>query len=308
MNLPMGPSRFQIKCIFAGLDNGGKTSLLLTLEKKFLRILKIKPTKRISISDFSLLGLPVKIWDMGGQRKYRKEYLQKRHYFGGTHLLFYVIDIQNPERFEAALEYFEAILNNFVFLEMSPRIVVLLHKSDPEILDTPRFQKNSYTIRRHLSDIAGEGSFSVYQTSIYTPDKFHQIFIKELFQILPGGPVISQLLTQFMNDLKADAVQIIGENLLAIAEAHTGKKSLEICSICGRNLAQMARELKEIDWAIPTRIGIEFNGWIFFKYVPYNETCFYLIFFTHTNESLKLLTKFLPQFLDDLTAALDQVI
>ncbi len=61
-------NRTQIKCLFVGLDNGGKTSLLLALEKKFLKILMTKPTKQIAISNLQVLGIPMKIWDMGGRR------------------------------------------------------------------------------------------------------------------------------------------------------------------------------------------------------------------------------------------------
>ncbi|HUY01442.1 MAG TPA: ADP-ribosylation factor-like protein [Candidatus Deferrimicrobium sp.] len=298
---------FQIKCIFAGLDDGGKTSLLLTLEKKILRVLKIKPTRKIEISDFHLLGIPVKIWDMGGQKNYRNEYLTKPHYFSSTKLLFYVIDVQNRDKFDNSIKYFEAILNTFVFLELSPKVIVLLHKSDPDIKYSMNFNRNIYIIRRQLATLPNAKNIAVYQTSIYRPNVINNLFIKELFKIIPGGYKIQELLTQFMKDMQADAIQLIGENLLTIAEAYTTQKNLDICCVCGRNLATMAKELKEMNCATPSRIGIEMDGWLFFKYVLYLETCFYLIFFTKTQESLKVLIEILPQFLKDLSTAMDYI-
>jgi GTPase SAR1 family protein len=298
---------FQIKCIFAGLDDGGKTSLLLTLEKKFLRILKIKPTKKIEISDVHLLGIPVKIWDMGGQKNYRNDYLTKPHYFSGTKILFYVIDVQNRDRFDDSLKYLEAILNSFVFIELSLKVIVLLHKSDPDIKDSMNFNRNIYIIRRQLAILPNAKNIAVYQTSIYRPDVINNLFVKELFTIIPGGYKIQELLTQFMKDIQADAIQLIGENLLTIAEAYTTQKDRDICCVCGRNLATMAKELKEMNFSNPSRIGIEIDGWIFFNYVPYLETCFYLILFTKTQESLKVLIEILPTLLKNLSTAMDHV-
>ncbi|MHA1131339.1 MAG: ADP-ribosylation factor-like protein [Candidatus Helarchaeota archaeon] len=302
------PTRFEVKCQFVGLDNGGKTSLLLMLENKLIHVLKTKPTKRISISDFYVLGVPIKIWDMGGQRKYINEYLAKPYYFGETKLLFFVIDIQDPARFDSALKYYEAIINNFIVMGAIPKIVVLLHKSDPDLKDSVMLNRNLYVIKRQLSELPNSEKITIHETSIYEPDTFHHIFVQAVFSVLPGGYKVQELLTQFMTDIKADAIRLIGENLLTVAEVHVDKKSREICYICGKNLTSMAKELSEISWAIPSRIGIELDGWVFYKHVPYLETRFYLIFFTKLQESLQSLTEFLPKFISDLTNAMDYVV
>jgi hypothetical protein len=254
------------------------------------------------------LGIPIKIWDMGGQKEYRKEYLSKLHYFDGTKLLFYVIDIQDPARFDIALDYFESIVNNFVALELSPKIVVLLHKCDQALKDSMQLNKNIYKIRHYLSSNLNFKDILVYETSIYTPEEFYHIFVQAIFEIFPGGHNIQQLLTQFKNDIKAEAIQIVDENLLIIAEDYSNKKSQMVCRICGKNLTNMAKDLYEVNWRIPDRIGIEIDGWVFFKYVPYLETRFYLIFFTKMEQSLRDLTNFLPKFLNDLSHEMDTVV
>jgi GTPase SAR1 family protein len=302
------PTRFEIKCIFVGLDNGGKTSLLLMLENKLIHILKTKPTKRITISDFYVLGIPVKIWDMGGQKKYINEYLQRPYYFGETKLLFFVIDIQDSERFDSAVRYLESILANFVVMGVFPKIAVLLHKSDPDLKDSVNLNKNVYIIRRRLSELPNAENFTIHETSIYQPDKFHHIFVQAVFSVLPGGYRVEELLTQFMSDIEAAAIRLIGENLLTVSDVYIDRNSREICYICGKNLTNMAKELSDISWVIPNRIGIALDGWVFYKHVPYLETRFYLIFFTKLRESLQKLTTFLPKFLKDLANALDAAV
>jgi GTP-binding protein EngB required for normal cell division len=299
----------QIKCLFVGLDNGGKTSLLLTLEKKFLKILMTKPTKQIAISNFQVLGIPMKIWDMGGQKGYRKEYHSKLQYFDETKLLFYVIDIQDRDRFDAALDYFETIINTFVYLELSPKIIVILHKCDPDFKDTMQGNKNIYEISRALSNNPYTKDFPVYQTSIFNPEEFHRIFTQAVFETYPSGYKVQELLIQFMKDIEAEAGLIIDENPLIIAEASSNKKSLPFCRIYGKNLTNMARESFELEGIIPERIGIELlDGLIFFKHVPYLQTRFYLIFFTKKLQSLKELTELLPKFLSDLSTAIGSIV
>jgi len=300
--------RPQIKCLFVGLDNGGKTSLLLMLEMKFLQVLKTKPTKHIVVSDFHILGIPIKIWDMGGQKEYRMEYLSKPHYFGETKLLFYVIDIQDEARIEVSLKYFEDIVNNFAFLEITPKIIILLHKSDPDLKDSMHLNKNIYKVKQFLSNNPNTKDITIYRTSIYFPEEFHHIFIQAIFEIIPEGYRIRELLTQFMEDLQAEAVLIIDENLLIIAEAYSSRKSLAICRVCGKNLAKMTQEFYEMNLVIPDRIGIEIDGLIFFKHVPYSQTHFYLIFFTIMQEHLRNLSQYLPKLLEDLSNVLSSAI
>ena len=77
------PREFK-KILFCGIENGGKTSILLLLDKKFSLLPTVKPTikaKRTIYSN-SLLGTTIVRWDLGGQKNYRKIYLgNKSKYF-----------------------------------------------------------------------------------------------------------------------------------------------------------------------------------------------------------------------------------
>ena len=65
------------KILIMGLDNAGKTSIILSLQcdTNILSYFKLKPTrgiKRINFEDFSK---HYHIWDFGGQEQFRNEYL-----------------------------------------------------------------------------------------------------------------------------------------------------------------------------------------------------------------------------------------
>ena len=133
----MSKSKELKKILFCGLENGGKTSVLLLLDKKFSLLPTVKPTIKAkrTVHTNSLLGISIIRWDLGGQKSYRKIYLgEKSKYFTEMQSIFYVIDIQAPEKFEESLAFLKDIVaitsdsrpDNFQFL-------ILLHKCDPDI-------------------------------------------------------------------------------------------------------------------------------------------------------------------------------
>ena len=62
------------KIILLGIANGGKTSLLLTLQREFKSLTKLKPTKGIERSHLDFFKKKIVVWDFGGQTKYRQNY------------------------------------------------------------------------------------------------------------------------------------------------------------------------------------------------------------------------------------------
>ncbi|MHA2017961.1 MAG: ADP-ribosylation factor-like protein, partial [Promethearchaeota archaeon] len=133
------------KIIFAGLDNSGKTSIILSLQQKF-SYLNTKPTLGLSRSIFSTLdclGFGVVLWDLGAQRKFRKNYFKHRYQvFSNTSSVFYVIDIQDSRRFDESIEYFLKIVETYKELDEETDFFICFHKMDPELADKSEFQDN----------------------------------------------------------------------------------------------------------------------------------------------------------------------
>ena len=160
------------KIIVLGLNNAGKTSMLESLKgkTKFGDITNLPPTKGVEIQKIEVENFNLMIWDFGGQEFHRQDYLKNpEEYFLHIDLILYVIDIQDSERYDESLEYFEKILEIISFFKENPYILVLLHKSDPDICQTVDFQINNEMISEIISTSLNERNFNfeLIQSSIY---------------------------------------------------------------------------------------------------------------------------------------------
>ena len=79
----------KMKIILSGLDNSGKTSFILSVDRKFSKLIGLKPTRGADVSSIEALGTTLFLWDLGGQRKYHERYLDKAQiYLFEADLLF----------------------------------------------------------------------------------------------------------------------------------------------------------------------------------------------------------------------------
>lgn len=162
------------KIVIMGLDNSGKTSIVMCLKgvKNLSSFNAILPTRGFENVNFSALGSEFNIWDFGGQQKLREDYLKNfNDHIKGTSKLIYVIDIQDEKRYDTALEYLTEIIKllrkNKIFLEFS----LFFHKFDPD-LEILRKEIKEEVIQSLIKDIDDiippDFPFVIYKTSIYT--------------------------------------------------------------------------------------------------------------------------------------------
>ena len=66
------------KIVLMGLDNSGKTSIVLCLKgvKNLSSFSAVNPTRGFEINKFRTLGSEFNIWDFGGQEKFRADYFK----------------------------------------------------------------------------------------------------------------------------------------------------------------------------------------------------------------------------------------
>ncbi|MFX1596419.1 MAG: ADP-ribosylation factor-like protein, partial [Promethearchaeota archaeon] len=89
-------SHRKLKILFSGLDDSGKTSFLLSIDKQYSKLIGLKPTTGASITSIEALGATIFLWDLGGQRKFREKYISKAEiYLYEADLMFFFIDIKN---------------------------------------------------------------------------------------------------------------------------------------------------------------------------------------------------------------------
>ena len=163
------------KVLVAGLDNAGKTATLSKFGGRLgiSETIATHPTRGVVRMKFGTSNLNLFIWDLGGQEEYRERYLKNpEQYFIQLDLLLYVIDVQNPERFDESLEYLEKILDSIIMLEEKPYILIFIHKFDPDIKGDPKIRLNVELLKDNLNDLLKSKDYDfdieIYLTSIYS--------------------------------------------------------------------------------------------------------------------------------------------
>ncbi|MHA2034787.1 MAG: ADP-ribosylation factor-like protein [Promethearchaeota archaeon] len=163
------------KVLVAGLDDAGKTATLSKFGGRLgiSETIATHPTRGVVRMKFGTSNLNLFLWDLGGQLEYRERYLSNpEQYFIQLDLLLYVIDVQNPDRFDESLEYFDKILDSIIMLEEKPYILIFIHKFDPDIKSDPKIQLNVELLKDNLNELirSKEHDFDIeiYLTSIYS--------------------------------------------------------------------------------------------------------------------------------------------
>ena len=163
------------KVLVAGLDEAGKTATLSKFGGRLgiSETIATHPTRGVVRMKFGTSNLNLFIWDLGGQEEYRERYLNNpEQYFIQLDLLLYVIDVQNPERFDESLEYLDRILDSIIMLEEKPYILIFIHKFDPDIKGDPKIRLNVELLKDNLNDLLKSKDYDfdieIYLTSIYS--------------------------------------------------------------------------------------------------------------------------------------------
>src|SRR5271157_1842701 len=100
------------KILVLGLDNSGKTSIVLSLkgDNNLMSYYSLRPTAGIEYNEIADPSAKYFVWDLGGQAKYRDRHLEKiGDYLQGVSTVMYVIDVQDTERYGEVLQYLQEI-------------------------------------------------------------------------------------------------------------------------------------------------------------------------------------------------------
>jgi small GTP-binding protein len=178
------------KIIVVGLNNAGKTTIL----KKFggeigiKDLAKLRPTKGVERQEIITSDLVLLLWDFGGQKEYRDNYLREPDkYFLHIDLIIYVIDLQDPQRYLESIEYFEKIIDLIEKLEEDPYILIFIHKYDPDIKENPEVLLNIEYVKDLIKNIFRERKQLDYD-----------IYLSSIYSLLTKGPKFSRYLKETM--------------------------------------------------------------------------------------------------------------
>ncbi len=302
------------KIIVTGLDNAGKTSLLIALEKKFAYepdLKKLKPTVRINRDNFTFLNQKIVRWDFGGQEKYRDEYLaHKERFFSEIDIFFFVVDVQDRERYMESAEYFEEILKFFIDKQIKIPIIVIFNKCDPELRETPKIEKALISLKEMFLKVSADYLLDFFETSSLSIDSVMQAFSQAFARYLPRTELLSNLFTEFTTVYPCLAILLLDTSGITIADYYRTQLTPEERSAIRvmRTLGlKLLVENKMDNETFSYRVG---SGSTFFGGVtrfPINESNLTLLVFSDKKELLEGdIGKFLPRVQEILTGILKE--
>lgn len=176
----------QKKILLMGLDKSGKSSIVLTMNEdtNLMSYLSLKPTLGVEVSKIKDPDLRsddlTLIWDLGGQQRYRDKYKKQFDmYLTGTERIIYVIDVQDPDRYDLAIEYLKDIIDLISENGGIEFLTLYLHKYDPNIKDImPEVDEiiEEKLVPKLRNVLPPDLNLNVYKTTIFTA--FHRIYLK----------------------------------------------------------------------------------------------------------------------------------
>lgn len=165
------------KILVFGLDNSGKTSIIFSLKEDstIMPFWNLKPTYGLKIEGCDTDDEKYYMWDFGGQESYREEHLKTLpDKITKTEQLIYVFDVQDMERYEVALNYFEQIMTRIDNINLE--LLIYLHKYDPFLEQNPNNEVNQKLeefIPKIKEKIPAGLDFKIFKTCILT--KFRKL-------------------------------------------------------------------------------------------------------------------------------------
>jgi len=222
------------KIVLIGLDNGGKSSILAVLQNEYSKLQSILPTKGVKREKLDFFGFPIISWDLGGQIQYRETYLKKPElYFSGVDLVLYVIDVQDPERFEESADYFNEVLENIVNLNEKPTLHIIIHKSDQDFRKHLKWQQNVKKIKDLFNPIINkydDFDTKYIDTTIYQQETIMQMLSEALKEISDTSKIIDNIMEELVFKIKARAASIISLDGLIFGEFNQKEKDDDLLS------------------------------------------------------------------------------
>lgn len=303
-------SHRKLKILMAGLDDSGKTSFLLSVDRKYSKLIGLKPTTGASIKSIEALGATIFIWDLGGQLVFRKKYINKAEiYLYEADLLFYFIDIRNPNRFEESFEYLQNLKEVLRRFNQSTPIIYILSKGDPDIVNSGEIKTNIQTVKKRLAEISSEQYLEFYTTSIFQIFTILRAFSSGISKLSPNRDIINHNLRNFSIDTKTYLTLLLSVDGLVLADFYS-PKAKKLTKISKSEELANVFEVTAPQFAILLKIFSKFkalqkeealfrvaNSIILFKKIQIAENEMFILFLIDNEKKTMKINEQLPNFL-----------
>ncbi|MBD3197944.1 MAG: hypothetical protein GF317_23035 [Candidatus Lokiarchaeota archaeon] len=277
---------------FLGLDNAGKTSIITGITKKFgfeEEVLNLSPTRRIDRDTFKFLGVEFIRMDFGGQEQYRDQYLKNpSKYLGGADLIYYVVDVQDPDRYVESIDYLDQVLLFFKEIQEYPPIAVLFHKFDPDLENRKEINQKILTMKQALTKYSNVFDIFFFETTIYDIKSVMDAFSSGLTLLFNKMEMVSQFFQEVSENYNAILIALFDAKGITIGEYYKPhlqlKEKLKIYDLyieLQRRISNEDRSLYEFSDKFDD--GRRFSGII--EVLTFGQIDFYLLFIVEEDES-----------------------
>jgi GTPase SAR1 family protein len=212
-----------LKLIFLGLDNSGKTSFLKSVEKRYSEMLRnLKPTKFIERSQNEImgeLGSSFHSWDFGGQSSYRSTYLKKaEQFFSDVDLFFFIVDCQDHVRLAESMAYINQIMKILDEFQEYPPLIILFHKLDKDLSDNKIILDRIDKFKEEFLSYHTEWKVNFFQTSIFDNKTILSAFSYGLTLISPNKEIFRTHLKWITQKMGGIASFLLNNNALILSD------------------------------------------------------------------------------------------
>lgn len=292
------------KIIFCGLDNSGKTSFIARLKNQGY---PLKPTAGIERSQYDIFGFPILIWDFGGQKKIRDAHLKEIHFFFETDLLFYVIDIQDKQRWDDSIGYFEKLLE--VFKE-KPLVIVLFHKADPDIAESRSLNADIARLKSKLKEPLKNFKAYYYTSTIFDYLSVLTPFSFALTELLPFSMVLTSYMLNFLDQYRLIGISLLDKNGAQIAGVSAEGKAafIPFSKLTATNLVTLFEAYEkeglsppEINLTIKGELPEKPAGLVLFERLQIQESRYYLLILVENIEAISSVKEAMGEFIQGIS-------
>lgn len=301
----------KLKIIMAGLDNSGKTSFLLSVDRKYSKLIGLKPTRGAKVNSIEALGATIFLWDLGGQLSFRKKYLNKAQiYLYEADLLFYFIDIRNKSRFEESINYLSKIKKILDGYKQKTPIIFIFSKADPDIVSSKVLKENINYVSGELKRLISNAEPEIYTTSIFQLFTILRAFSSGISKLSPNRDLIELNLSRLSEKTRSYLSLLLSIDGLVLADYYNPKatkitkmpKTTEMVNVFEITAPQFAVLFKIFSKYKAVKQGEAIfkvaNAVIFFKRIQISDADMYLLFLVDEEKKKEEINKNLPDFLN----------
>lgn len=214
-------SKRQIKMVFTGLKNSGKTSFLLTINRKYSELVRRDSEESQDVHIANMLGTTIVNWDVGGEDINKSKFKTRSEiYLYDANLIYYFIDGTDVGNLDESKRWFTAILKNLKQMGINIPIIVIISKIDQDLAKRPEIRNYVAQIRSDFSTIALKymKNFRFFETSIFELSSILTAFSNGITTLSPNKDIAQYKLKQYAKLLNASAILLFNENGLVISE------------------------------------------------------------------------------------------